>query len=123
MTSGGGGCGLGDCGFTNGDDARFRFRLARLSPGRDCPRSAGDGLKSGIVGADSRRAFLAAMEGDVVTDDAGCLGEPAEECLGEGGVVVLTEAALASPGARGLALFSTGCVEAAAGDEGLRGWM
>jgi len=124
MASRGGGCGLGGCGFTNGDDVRFKFRLAGLSdagPGRDCPRSAGDGLNSGVVGADSRRALLAETEGDVVTDNTGGLGEPAEECLGEDEVAALTEEALASPGARGLALFGIGCVDVVAGDAGLRG--
>ena len=134
IASRGGGCGLGGCGFggcglTNGDDVRFKFRLAGLSgagPGRDCPRSAGDGLNSGVVGADSRRAFLATIEGDVVADDTGSLGEPAGGCLGEDEVAAFTEEALASPGTRGLAFFGIGCADVVADEEegvGLRGWM
>lgn len=116
-----GGCRFASCGFTNGDVVRFRFRLAGLSdavPGRDCPRSAGDGLNSGVVGVDSRRALLAAIEGDVVIDDAGGLGEPAEECLGEDETGAFTEEALASPGARGFALLGSGCVDVVGDDEG-----
>ena len=116
-----GGCGFGGCGFTEGDVVRFRFRLAGLSdagPGRDCPRSAGDGLNSGVVGVDSRRVFLAAIEGDVVADDAGGLGEPAEGCLGEDDAGAFTEEALASSGTRGLALFESRCVDVIGDEEG-----
>lgn len=116
--------GGGGCGFANGDEVLFKFRLAGLSdagPGRGCPRGEGDGLNSGVFGADSLRAFLAAIEGDVVTDNArGLGGGAAEECLGEFGddVGAHAEEALVSPSARGLTLFWTGCVDVVAGLRG-----
>jgi len=117
MASRGGGCGFRGWGFGNGDKVRIEFRLAEPSDGRGCPRGEGDGLNSGVVGADSRRMFLAAMEGDAVTDDAGGLGEPAEECLGEDEAAAFTEEALASPDTRGLALFGTRCADVVVGED------
>lgn len=107
--------------MAKGDDVRFEFRLAGLSDveedgaGRCCPRSEGDGLNNGVVGADNRREFRAAIEGDAVTDDVGGLGEPAVESRGEGELAAFTDDALASPDALGLALL--GMLDAVAGDD------
>ena len=62
-----------------GEESRLEFRLAGEfdaegdGAGLCCP--IGDGLNNGVCGADSRRALLAAIDGDAVTANGGGRGE------------------------------------------------
>lgn len=87
--------------------SRLEFRLVgQLDAEEDdvglwCTK--GDCLNNGVCGADSRRAFLAAIDGDAVTANGGGRGE--SERFRDEGDTAVTEVAFAGPCARGLALF------------------